>query len=98
MKAIYQGQVLAESSETHKVDGYFYFPRSTVNMSLLEKSDFSTRCPAKGSAVYWNVSVKGSTRANAAFCYPETLPDMKHIEGWIGFWTGDREDDVHIVE
>ena len=48
MKAIWRGQVIAESDRTLEVDGYQYFPRETVRMDLLRatpktKSDLA--CP-----------------------------------------------------
>ena len=35
MKAIWHGQVIAESDRTLEVDGYRYFPRESVRMDLL---------------------------------------------------------------
>ena len=35
MKAIWRGQVIAESDRTLEVDGYRYFPREAVRMDLL---------------------------------------------------------------
>ena len=35
MKAIWRGQVIAESDRTLEVDGYRYFPREAVSMDLL---------------------------------------------------------------
>lgn len=97
MKAIYYGQVIAEAVSTHQVDGYHYFPRESVRFEHLEESDFSTQCPSKGTARYWHVKADPHKRLNAALSYPEVLPTMKKIEGWVGFWTGEREDDVSVV-
>ena len=38
MKAIWRGQVIAESERTLEVDGYVYFPRETVRMELLRRA------------------------------------------------------------
>jgi len=35
MKAIWHGQVIADSGRTREVDGYWYFPRDEVRMDLL---------------------------------------------------------------
>ncbi|MGH9317530.1 MAG: DUF427 domain-containing protein, partial [Thermoanaerobaculia bacterium] len=35
MKAIWRGQVIAESDHTLEVDGYQYFPREAVRMDVL---------------------------------------------------------------
>ena len=42
MKAIWHGQVIAESDRTLEVDGYSYFPRATVRMDLLRASPPTT--------------------------------------------------------
>ena len=48
MKAIWRGQVIAESDRTLEVHGYRYFPRETVRMDLLRLSPKTTSdldCP-----------------------------------------------------
>ena len=86
MKAIFRGKVLADSARTYEVDGCVYFPRHSVREELLEESEFSTYCPWKGRAMYWNV-VDGNRRVrNAVISYPRTADDMRHIEGWVGVW------------
>src|SRR5262252_1145040 len=48
MKAIWRGQVIAESDRTLEVHGYRYFPRETVRMDLLQlapKTTSDLACP-----------------------------------------------------
>jgi uncharacterized protein (DUF427 family) len=48
MKAIWRGQVIAESDRTLEVDGYKYFPREAVRMELLRpapKTQSDLACP-----------------------------------------------------
>jgi Domain of unknown function (DUF427) len=48
MKAIWRGQVIAESDRTLEVGGYRYFPRETVRMDLLQaapKTQSDLACP-----------------------------------------------------
>ena len=48
MKAIWRGQVIAESDRTLEVGGYRYFPRETVRMDLLRaapKTESDQACP-----------------------------------------------------
>jgi uncharacterized protein (DUF427 family) len=48
MKAIWRGQVIAESNRTLEVGGYRYFPRETVRMDLLlvaPKTQSDLVCP-----------------------------------------------------
>ena len=48
MKAIWHGQVIAESDRTLEVHGYRYFPRDAVRMDLLQmtpKTESDLECP-----------------------------------------------------
>ena len=48
MKAIWRGQVIAESDRTLEVHGYRYFPREAVRMDLLQlapKTTSDLACP-----------------------------------------------------
>ncbi len=48
MKAIWRGQVIAESDRTLEVGGYRYFPRESVRMDYLKLSPKTARdkeCP-----------------------------------------------------
>ena len=97
IRAIYHGVVVAESNDATQIDGYTYFPRSAVKMQLLQESDFSTRCPAKGEARYWHVQDGNEhQRMNAAFSYEEVKPDFEHMKGWIGFYCSEGDDSVHV--
>jgi uncharacterized protein (DUF427 family) len=43
MKAIWRGQVIAESDRTLEVGGYRYFPRETVRMSITGSTEDAER-------------------------------------------------------
>src|SRR5260370_19040620 len=48
MKALWHGQVIAESDQTLEVDGYRYFPRESVRMDLpqvVPKTQSDLACP-----------------------------------------------------
>lgn len=88
--AIWNGAVIADAPReaTEVVDGYAYFPVSSVRMEYLQPSDTRTVCGWKGTATYYHVAVDGAVSRDAAWCYQETLPEAKHIEGRIAFWKG----------
>ena len=47
-RAIWNGTVLADSTTTHEIDGYRYFPRESVRTELLRASERTAsdrRCP-----------------------------------------------------
>jgi uncharacterized protein (DUF427 family) len=87
MKAIWHGQVIAESDRTVDVGGYTYFPRENVRMDLLAavpKSESDLKCPH--GVQFYDVT-KGAERSRrAAWSYLAPKPAMAQVDHWIGFW------------
>ena len=88
MKAIWNGEVLAESNNTIMIEGNHYFPVDSVNKLYLEESNTHTTCPWKGVASYYNVTVDGEINKDAAWYYPEPSDAAKPIKDHIAFWKG----------
>lgn len=88
MKAIWNGVVLAESDDTVVVENNHYFPESSLNRDYFSGSDKHTVCPWKGTASYYSVTVDGSVNADAAWYYPDPLPDAAMVAGRVAFWKG----------
>jgi uncharacterized protein (DUF427 family) len=88
MKALWKGQVIAESDRTVVVEGNHYFPKETVKAEFLRDSSTHTTCPWKGVASYYSLHVDGETNRDAAWYYPQTKDAAKHIEGYVAFWKG----------
>ena len=88
MKAIWNNQVIAESSKTVQVEGNHYFPVETVNKDFLKPSDTHTVCPWKGTASYYSLSVDGQENKDAAWFYPEPKDAAKEIKNHVAFWKG----------
>ena len=93
MKAIWNGETIAESDDTVVIEGNHYFPMSAVNESVLKKSDKTTVCPWKGTANYYTLSVGGESNVDAAWYYAEPKKAAKEIAGRVAFWRG-----VQVVE
>ena len=88
MKATWNGTTLAESSDTVVVEGNHYFPADSIVKEYFQASETQTVCGWKGTASYYDVVVNGDTNKDAAWHYPQTKPDAKNIEGYVGFWKG----------
>jgi uncharacterized protein (DUF427 family) len=88
MKAIWNGQVIAESDDTVVVEGNHYFPPKSVRFEFLRPSSTHTTCPWKGVASYYNLEVNGQTNPDAAWYYPEPKEAARQIQGRIAFWRG----------
>ena len=94
-KAVWNGQVLAESDQIIRIEGNAYFPPDSVKRDYLQPSDHHTICPWKGVASYYSVVVNGETNDEAAWYYP--TPKAGSIErvgqdfsNYVAFW--------HVVE
>ena len=88
MKAIWNGQVLAENDSTIIVEGNHYFPPDSVMNEFLASSEHHTICPWKGEASYHNVVVGDQENANAAWYYPDPKAAADEIKGYLAFWKG----------
>jgi uncharacterized protein (DUF427 family) len=88
MKAIWNGQVLADSTETVVVEGNHYFPPSSLHQQFFKPSATTTVCPWKGTASYYDVVVDGKVNKDAAWLYPEPKSAAAEITGRVAFWKG----------
>lgn len=88
MKAIWNDQVIAESSNTVVVENNHYFPLESVNEAYLIPSSKSTTCPWKGEASYYTLEVDGSSNADAAWYYPQPKQAAENIKNYVAFWKG----------
>jgi uncharacterized protein (DUF427 family) len=89
-KAVWNGQVLAESDRCEMVEGNHYFPPDAVKVEFLLPSATHTTCGWKGEASYHDVSVAGQVNKDAAWYYPDPKPAARSIAGYIAFWKGVR--------
>ena len=88
MKAIWNGEIVAESDDTVVVEGNHYFPASTLREGAFQPSDLTTVCPWKGEASYYDLEVNGQRNESAAWTYPDPKPAAAEIEGRVAFWRG----------
>jgi uncharacterized protein (DUF427 family) len=87
MKAIWRGQVIAESDSTLHVHGYTYFPRGAVRMDLLHataKTESGLACPH--GVQFYDVARDTQRSQRAAWSYEAPRPAMQQVDHWIGFW------------
>jgi uncharacterized protein (DUF427 family) len=87
-RAIWNGEVLAESNRTVVVEGNHYFPPDTIHSEYFRESNSHTTCPWKGLASYIDVQVNGAVNKDAAWYYPAPKEAAKQIKGYVAFWHG----------
>lgn len=100
MKAVWQGEVLAEApvSEVIRIEGNWYFPPKRLNWQFFEDSEHETASPWIGNANYYDVVVNGNRNMFSAWYYE--FPKEGAIErvkqdfsNYVAFWNG-----IEVVE
>ena len=93
MRAMWNGQVLADSDRTIEVDGYVYFPRESVQMgrfAVAAKTVGDRMCP---HGVQFYDLLDGAARIERqAWSYEKPGLTMQAVGHWFGFW-----DEVEVV-
>ena len=91
IRALFAGETIVDSRHAKLLheQGHlpiYYFPRTEVRMDLLEPTDHTSRCPFKGQASYWSVRVGDRVSENAAWAYPEPIPDAPPLADYVAFY------------
>lgn len=87
-RAVWNGQVIAESDKTVQVEGNHYFPVDSIKKDHFQPSDTHSTCHWKGEASYYNVVVDGKVNKDAAWYYPTPKDAAKEITDHVAFWRG----------
>jgi uncharacterized protein (DUF427 family) len=88
MKAVWNGQIIAESVDTVVVENNHYFPPESLNKNFFKPSSDTTVCFWKGTASYFDVVVNGQTNPGSAWYYSSPNPPAENIKGRVAFWKG----------
>ena len=88
MKAVWNGQVIAESEKTVEVEGNHYFPKDSLVSEYFEPSTTRTTCAWKGVASYYNIRVSDQVNQDAAWTYETPSDAARNIRGHVAFWKG----------
>ncbi len=87
-RAIWNGEVLAESEVFETVEGNVYFPPDALKREHFQDSATHTECGWKGTASYFDVVAGGKVNKDAAWYYPDPKSAAANIKGHIAFWKG----------
>jgi uncharacterized protein (DUF427 family) len=85
-KAIWNGQVLAESDKTIVVEGNQDFPPDALKTEYFQPSETHTVCSWKGVASYYDVIIDGKVNPDAAWYYPDASDVAEQIKDYVAFW------------
>ena len=84
-KAIYNGEVIAESAAFEEVEAT-YFPLDSLRAEFFVPSTHTTVCGWEGTARYYDVAVCGERNPGAAWYCPEPKPAAANIVDHVAFW------------
>ena len=87
MKAILNGNVIAESDDIVAAAGYDYFPPSAVRNAFLEKAARTPKdleCPH--GVQFYDVVIGGERHPRNAWVYETPQPKLAQVAGRFGFW------------
>jgi uncharacterized protein (DUF427 family) len=87
-RAIWNGQVVAESDRFELVEGNVYFPPGALKTEFFRPATQTTVCGWKGTARYHDLVVDGQVNAGAAWYYPDPKPAAANIKDHVAFWRG----------
>lgn len=101
VRVILAGKTIAETTRALTLQeatypAVQYIPREDVDMSLLTRSSHLTRCPYKGEASYFSISIGPRLRENAAWSYETPFLTVKEIAGYLAFYPN-RVDKIEEV-
>ena len=88
MRALWNGQVIAEAPETVHIEGNHYFPAESIRREFFTDSATTTVCGWKGTANYLSVSVEGAVNPDAAWYYADPKSAASEIKDHVAFWHG----------
>ncbi|OYW19055.1 MAG: hypothetical protein B7Z52_04110, partial [Burkholderiales bacterium 12-64-5] len=55
-------------------------------IDLLSPSRYISRCPYKGIASYYHLTVKGKRHENVVWYYPDPVHESERIKGLVSFY------------
>lgn len=91
VRVVFAGQTIADSRQMKLLHetGHppvYYFPISDVHPEVLQPGRLRTRCPVKGEATHWSVVVGDRAAPDAAWEYPQPLPEASWLAGYLAFY------------
>ena len=80
VKITVAGEIVAQSTNAHflfetGLPTRYYLPRSDVRTNLLTTADTSTRCPYKGIAAYYDLTLGDQTYDDLVWTYPDPIAE-----------------------
>ena len=100
IKVVVGGEVVAETTRPRilletGLPPRYYIPKLDVRLDLLTPTSTTTRCPYKGKASYWSLTVNGKEYKDIVWGYPAPIPECPKIENLLCFYD-EKVDAVYV--
>ncbi len=80
---------LTEHAHGKAYPAVLYFPRESIAMQHFSKVEgFTTHCPIKGDASYYDLELAGGRTEKAVWSYEDPLPENAAIKNHLAFDLG----------
>jgi uncharacterized protein (DUF427 family) len=88
IRVYFHDVVVAETENPVMLEGNVYFPPEDVHTEYLRPSNHRSTCWWKGETSYYHVAIGDKLDQNAAWYYPNPLPEAQHIKNHVAFERG----------
>ncbi len=88
MQALFQNKIVAESDDVLVIDGEHYFPRASIDASLLLRSNHRSRHAQYGEESWYSLLVNGEMLPEAAWAYLQPTEASEPLRDRIAFTRG----------
>ncbi len=88
MQAVYRSKIVADSTDVLVVDGEHYFPRASVDASVLMSSNHRSRHAQYGNETWYSLLVNGDMLSEAAWAYLDPGEAGEELRDRIAFTRG----------
>ncbi|HET9847514.1 MAG TPA: DUF427 domain-containing protein [Candidatus Dormibacteraeota bacterium] len=100
IQVVVGGEVVAETTRPRilletGLPPRYYIPKLDVRLDLLTPTSTTTRCPYKGKASYWSLTVNGKEYKDIVWGYPAPIPECPKIENLLCFYD-EKVDAVYV--
>ena len=92
IEVIFNNKIVASSNrfillEEENYAPVMYVPRDGLFFEFMESTKYSTYCPFKGKASYWNIKVCDKNAENAVWSYSDPFDEAVIIKNYFAFYS-----------
>ena len=92
IEVVFNNKIVASSNmfillEEENYAPVMYVPKDGLFFKFIESTNYSTYCPFKGKASYWNIKCCGNIVENAVWSYSDPFDEALIIKNHFAFYS-----------